>query len=211
MKVLLASANLHNIQEISDLLGDVPGLELLSLRQYPELQLPEETGSTMAENARLKASYCARETGLPSLADDSGLEVDALGGEPGVRSARWHEGTDEERTAALLKRLEQVENGDQRSARYRCAICLALIPGPGEEPVFHETEATCEGRIAWEFRGANGFGYDPIFEITAQTGAAPDFIGQTMAQAAPAVKAQVSHRARAIRLIENTLRELAIA
>jgi XTP/dITP diphosphohydrolase len=199
MQLLLATANTHKIREIEELLAGTE-VELVSLREHPGLEMPEETGATMAANARLKAMHCARETGLPSLADDSGIEVDFMDGEPGVYSARWVEGSDEDRTLALLSRLAGVPD-DARTARYRCVICVASPGG-----TILESEAVSEGRITHAPRGANGFGYDPIFEITAATGTAPEWIGKTMAEAPPAVKAAVSHRARALRKMLATLR-----
>lgn len=199
MKLLLATANLHKIREIKELLADSP-VELVSLREFPKLEIPEESGTTMVENARLKAIHCARESGLPALADDSGIEVDFLNGEPGVYSARWVEGSDEDRTLALLSRLAGVPDKG-RGARYRCLICVASPAG-----TLLESEAVCEGRIAHIPQGQNGFGYDPIFEITSTTGAMPEWVGKTMAEAPPEVKAEVSHRARALRKMLATLR-----
>ena len=154
----------------------------------------------MAANARLKAVHCARETSLPSLADDSGIEVDFLDGRPGVHSARWVEGTDEDRMLALLSSLAGVPD-EVRGARYRCVICVA---SPGGTVL--ESEAVCEGRIAHIPQGQNGFGYDPVFEMTHATGTTPEWIGKTMAQAPPEVKAGVSHRARALQKMLATLR-----
>lgn len=202
MRLLLATSSPHKLREIRELLRDVPGIETVSLRDFPNIQMPDETGATMADNARLKAEHCARVTGLPSLADDSGIEVDALDGAPGVRSARWVEGSDADRTRALLERLRDVP-GEGRTARYRCAICVALPDGN-----IIESEATCEGRITRAVRGANGFGYDPVFEITDQTGAPREWTGQTLAEAPPTIKARVSHRARALRALEPRLRAL---
>lgn len=199
MKLLLATANTHKIHELAALLAETP-IEIVSLRDFPNVQLPEETGATMAENARLKAELCAHATGLAALSDDSGIEVDFLGGAPGVYSARWVEGSDAERTAALLDRLQNVPDAE-RTARYRCAICVASPRG-----TVLETEATCDGQINLARRGANGFGYDPIFEITPATGAPTEWIGKTMAEAPPEVKARVSHRARAVRKMLATLR-----
>jgi len=195
MRLLLATANPHKLHEIGELLADIPDLELVSLRDFPEIAMPEETGATMRDNARLKALRCAAASDLPSLADDSGIEVDWLGGKPGVHSARWVEGSDHDRTLALLDRLRDAPE-EARTARYRCVICLAQPDG-----TYQETAATCEGRIGHEERGANGFGYDPIFEITADTGTAPEWIGHTIAEAPPQVKAAVSHRARAVAAI----------
>lgn len=207
MLLLIATGNAHKLQEINDLLRDVPDLQILSLRDFPDIQMPPETGATMRENARLKAESCALQSGLPSLADDSGIEVQALNDAPGVHSARWIQGSDEDRMLALLGRTNEATAHmsthaaghnektaeDARAARYRCAICVCFPDGLNVE-----SEATCEGRIALEPRGENGFGYDPIFEITAATQAPPEWIGRTMAQAPPQVKSQVSHRARAL-------------
>jgi XTP/dITP diphosphohydrolase len=192
--LLLATANPGKVAELTLALGQVAGLELMSLRDFAGLQLPPETGATMRANALLKARFCADSSGLPSLADDSGLEVEALDGEPGVRSARWCAGTDADRTRALLQRLQATPAG-ARQARFRCALCLAWPLGAAP-PI--EVEGVCEGAIAMAPRGANGFGYDPIFEVTTATGTAPGWLGRTLAEAPPEVKAQVSHRARAI-------------
>jgi len=201
MKLLIATANAHKLHEIAEMLAPVPGIEHISLRDFPTLELPLETGATMRENARIKAEYCAQATGLTALADDSGIEVDALGGAPGVISARWYEGSDADRTLALLHRLDATGAPD-RTARYRCALCLARPDGTTEE-----TEGTCEGRLNDGPRGENGFGYDPIFEITAATGTPVEYIGTTMAEAPPALKAQVSHRARAVAAMVPVLKE----
>lgn len=206
MRLLLATGNVHKLHEFLELLRDVPIIKIVSLRDFPDIEMPEETGLTMRDNARLKAEHCARVTGLPSLADDSGIEVDALGGAPGVHSARWVEGTDEERTRALLERLRDVPD-ERRTAHYRCAICVALPDGDTVNVI--ESEATCEGRITPAPRGDNGFGYDPVFELTNETGALMQWIGKTMAEAPSAVKAQISHRARALRMLQPQLRGLA--
>ena len=202
MKLVVATTSAHKIQEIRALLTDVPGLQVLALSDFAPIEEPEEDGDTVAANARIKARYYARHTGLPTLADDSGIEVDALNGAPGVRSARWVEGSDQDRVHAILERLRAVPDS-QRGARYRCALCLMLDAGAR---TCIELEASCEGRIAREPRGSNGFGYDPIFEITEAT-VAPDFIGQTMGEVAPEVKAQVSHRARAVGMMAQEIQQ----
>ncbi len=200
MKLFLATANPHKVGELRELLREVADLELVSLRDFPDIEMPEETGATMRDNAKLKALHCARESNLPALADDSGIEVDALDGAPGMRSARWVSGSDADRANALLEKLQSTA-APRRTARYRCAICLAWPNGKTEE-----VEATCEGRIAQKWRGENGFGYDPIFEITAQTGAPQEYSGLTMAQVPPKIKALVSHRARAMKMIAAQIR-----
>jgi XTP/dITP diphosphohydrolase len=202
MKILLATANTHKVEELIGLLAEISHLKIASLRDFPHIEMPEETGTTMAENARIKAEHCARESGLAALADDSGIEVDALGGAPGVRSARWVEGSDADRTNALLERLSSTQD-NERTARYRCAICIAFPDG-----TLIETEDVCEGRIGHEWRGKNGFGYDPIFEITSATGLSTAHTGKTMAEVVPEEKARVSHRARAVRKAGELLKAL---
>lgn len=207
MQLLIATGNLHKLEEINALLTDLP-IQLLSLKDFPAIEMPEETGTTMMQNARLKALACARQSGLPSLADDSGIEVDFLDGAPGVRSARWHPGSDADRTAALLEKLADAPD-EARTARYRCAVCLAWQPEPtltyDDQLLRDETEATCEGRIARVRRGYNGFGYDPVFELTAASGAPVEWLGHSLAEAPPEVKAAISHRAHAIALLRPVL------
>jgi XTP/dITP diphosphohydrolase len=211
LTLLLATGNQHKVGEMRGLLQDLP-VEIVSLAEFPELEMPEETGDTMRENARIKAVHCARETGLASIADDSGIEVDALNGAPGVRSARWIEGSDAARTNGLLQAIKGVPQVE-RTARYRCAICLAWPLGEllsyQQELSLEEVEATCEGQVGFEWRGTHGFGYDPVFVITAATGLPDEWVGHTMAEIPPALKAQISHRARAIALMRPTLAALA--
>ena len=195
MKLVIATSNAGKLREMQALLSPVLSWEIVSLAEFPPFGMPPEDGKTMAENARIKAIFCRRKLKLPCLADDSGLEVDALNGEPGVHSARWHAGTDADRSAALLARLQDIP-ANQRTARFRCALCLAT----SEEDLL-EVEATCEGRIAIAPRGNNGFGYDPIFEISAASNSNPALIGQTMAEVTSSQKAQLSHRARAVTLL----------
>ncbi len=157
----------------------------------------DEPGATFSENACHKARQAAAAFGLWTLADDSGLEVDALAGEPGVRSARYcgEQSTDEEKYGKVLRLLVAVPDG-QRTARFRCAVCVV---GPGGiERVF---EGTCEGSIAREARGSGGFGYDPIF--------IPEGYAQTFAELGSAVKDKLSHRAKAMGLAVEYLRSRA--
>lgn len=222
MQLVLATGNAHKVEELRDLLRE-SNLEILSLRNFSNVEMPEETGATMIDNARLKAQAVMRATGLPTLADDSGIEVDFLGGAPGVHSARWVSGSDADRTNALLEKLCDVPD-ENRGARYRCVICVAfpdarvLATRDGEVPDdaprdfatgILMSEAVCEGKIAREWRGENGFGYDPIFEITDATGLPREYAQYTMAQIFAALKAQVSHRARAVKMLLPSLRELA--
>lgn len=200
MKLLLATTSTHKAREIAELLRDVPGLELETLNDYPATEAPEEDADSMEGNAQIKAEFYAQHFAARVLADDSGLEVDALDGEPGVHSARWFDGEYEERNAALLARLPDVPV-EHRSARYRCALCLAT-----PDAIEWSGEGVCEGEIALGARGSGGFGYDPIFGLTLASGAESEFIGQTMAQVPPQVKASVSHRARAVRLLAEHLK-----
>ncbi|MBO9369540.1 MAG: RdgB/HAM1 family non-canonical purine NTP pyrophosphatase [Chloroflexi bacterium] len=154
----------------------------------------QETGTTYTENATLKARAGVEVSGLLSLADDSGLEVDALGGEPGVRSARYIPGSDADRIAALLARLDGVP-WEQRTARFRCCI---VIMTPQRE--LYIAEGTCEGIIATAPAGTGGFGYDPVFYL-------PEF-RCTMAQLPSEVKNRISHRARAVEAALPILRRL---
>lgn len=148
--------------------------------------MPEETGTTFADNAILKALAGLRQTGMTTLADDSGLEVDALGGAPGVRSARFagEPSNDEANNRLLLERLQGVPAED-RSGRFRSAVAIALGDG-----TVHVSEGTIEGVILTAPRGSNGFGYDPLFQPTG--------LAQTLAELPLAEKNQISHRARAL-------------
>ncbi len=150
-----------------------------------------ETGDTYTENALIKARALCTATGLPALADDSGLEVDALDGAPGVRSARFRLGSDEVRYRALLKALEGVSD-ERRTARFRCVAALVLPAG-----ALYTTEGVCEGWIIHEPRGAQGFGYDPVFYLPS--------LNRTMAEISQAQKNKISHRARAARTMRPIL------
>jgi len=195
MKLLLATTSTHKAREIADILRGVPDLELETLNDYPATEAPEEDADSMEGNAQIKAEFYAQHFGVRVLADDSGLEVDALDGQPGIHSARWFDGSQSEKNAALLARLDAVPV-EHRGARYRCALCLAT-----PDAIQWRGEGVCEGEIALQARGGGGFGYDPIFGITLATGAESGFVGQTMGQVSPEVKAGVSHRARAARLL----------
>jgi len=188
MRILVASGNRGKAAEAAAILGQGAGarLEVLTLADIPGLASPEETGATFLENARIKARAGAAGSGLPTIGEDSGLAVDALGGAPGVFSARYAAGGDRARFEKLLRELEGVPPG-RRTARYVCAAVLALPDGREES-----AEGTCEGAIALAPRGAGGFGYDPVFLL-------PD--GRTMAELTPGQKAAISHRGRALRLL----------
>ncbi len=182
--LLLATNSEGKVGELREILAGVP-LELLTPRAIGLNLEVEETGETFEENAVLKATAFARAAGLAALADDSGLEIDALGGEPGVRSRRYtgDDATDADRIALVLRKLAGVAE-ERRTARFRCVMALAT-----PEELVGIVSGTCEGRIALAPRGDNGFGYDPIFLL-------PDR-GKTMAELSSAVKNVISHRGRA--------------
>lgn len=183
--VVLATRNPGKARELGALLADLPA-RVRTLEDYPEVPVLPETGRTFEANAVEKAAAVARLVGEIALADDSGLEVEALGGAPGVDSATFlgPDATDEDRNAWVLGRLRGLAEG-LRAARYRAVVAVA-DPG-GTVKTF---EGICEGRIAEAPRGAYGFGYDPIFLVPAY--------GRTMAELPPEIKNQISHRARAL-------------
>ncbi|MGH2692503.1 MAG: RdgB/HAM1 family non-canonical purine NTP pyrophosphatase [Actinomycetota bacterium] len=189
-RIVLATRNPHKIEEITRICGDW-AVEWLSDREIPAV---EETGSTYLENAMLKAREVARATGEAALADDSGIEVDALGGAPGPRSARYagDQASDEKNLRALLRATAGVPTGG-RTARYRA---VAVLAWPGGREV--HAEATCEGLLAAKPRGVGGFGYDPVFVPLGDE--------RTMAELAPEEKDRVSHRGRALRALRALLR-----
>lgn len=191
-KVLLATGNRGKIREIKHILEGLD-LEIFTLDDYPGLKMPPEDGATFRDNALIKARHIAKKTGLSVLADDSGLEVDCLGGLPGVRSARYAgEGaSDKENYLKLLGELSGVPEG-KRGARFKCAVAF-VVPG-GVEEVF---EGSFEGVIAPEARGGGGFGYDPVFFI-------PE-LKKTAAELTPDEKNRVSHRAKALEKLRNWL------
>jgi XTP/dITP diphosphohydrolase len=186
--LVFATSNGGKRKELEALLGG--GWQVKSAADFPEIPEVDEDQPTFEGNAAKKARTFARATGLLSLADDSGLCVDALGGRPGVLSARYG-ASDAERIARLLGELAGVTDA-QRTARFECALCL--VAPDGRETV---TRGTCEGRIIHAPRGAQGFGYDPIFELPG---------GKTMAELSRDEKSAVSHRGNAFRLLAETLR-----
>jgi len=194
-RLVVASLNRAKACEIARILRDEQlDFEVVSLADFPEIALPPETGATFAANAVAKARHVAEATGLSAVADDSGLEVDALGGEPGIRSARFAgEGaTDEDRYRKVLCLMEDVPD-DRRRARFRCAAAFAAPEG--DELL---AEGVCEGRIARDAAGTGGFGYDPIF--------IPEGHECTMAQLTADEKHAISHRGRALRRLATLLR-----
>jgi XTP/dITP diphosphohydrolase len=219
LRVLVATNNAGKLREYRQLLQDLP-VEPVSPAELGLVLDVDETGETFADNARLKAEAFAAASGLPTLADDSGVEVDVLGGEPGVRSARYGGPglTEADRYRLLLDRLTDVR-WEQRVARFRCVIALAVdghaddrpagksAVAPPYGPAPHLTkhvsfaEGRCEGFIARGPRGANGFGYDPVFFLAE--------FGLTMAELADEAKNRISHRARAVQRVKAILgREL---
>lgn len=192
VKLLIATHNPGKVKEYEELLAGLP-LELTYPAQEGLDIEVAETGNSFAENARLKACAYARASGLLTLADDSGLEVDALGGEPGIHSARYagSEAGDEERYQLLLEKLREVPWAE-RTARFRCVIAVATPAGQ-----IHTTDGTCEGIIAFEPNGEHGFGYDPVFYFQEY--------GMTMAELPPETKNKISHRARAAQRVREVL------
>jgi len=183
MDLLIATQNPGKVREFRLLLATLKSPLRFPVELGLQLEVPED-GDTYADNARQKALTYAHASGLITLADDSGLEVDALDGAPGIRSARYAGGHDADRVSALLAQLRDIA-WEQRTARFRCVIVIATTTG-----ALYTAEGTCEGLIAFEPAGQGGFGYDPIFYL-------PDY-GCTMAQLPQAQKNRISHRARAV-------------
>jgi XTP/dITP diphosphohydrolase len=182
--LVLATSNSHKVREIRALLDRV-GVEIVGLERWPGIAAPEETGTTFADNAALKARYYSHATGLPAIAEDSGLEIDALGGAPGVESARFAgvDTTYPDKFAEIYRQLAAVGQPDS-AARFVCAVAVA----DGDALLF-EARGTVEGRISREPRGVNGFGYDPIFFYPPE--------GRTLAEVSDDRKRAVSHRGAA--------------
>jgi XTP/dITP diphosphohydrolase len=195
VKVLLATRNAGKLAELQRMLADGP-VEVVGLADVPEFPDAPETGATFAENALAKARDAANATGLPAVADDSGLAVDALNGMPGVLSARWsgRHGDDVANLELLLGQLTDVPD-ERRGAAFVCAAAL-VVPG-GLETVVH---GEWTGRIVREPRGSGGFGYDPI--------SVPDGEQRTSAELRPEEKDAASHRGRAMRALLPHLRDL---
>jgi XTP/dITP diphosphohydrolase len=191
----VASMNPDKLRELRELL-ELPGIEFESLRDVPGARAPEETGATLLDNARIKARAAAELTGLPAIADDTALEVEALGGRPGVHAARFAGpgASYADNRAKLLDELAHVPL-ERRGARFR-TVCVARLP-EGREAV---AEGVLEGRIALRPRGEAGFGYDSVFEL-------PDR-GRTLAELEPEDKNRLSHRARAVRNLKGSLQDL---
>ena len=191
--MILASNNAHKVFEVQAILADL-GEKIIPQREAGCDFEVEETGTTFEENAYLKAIAVTRATGQPAIADDSGLEVDALGGEPGVYSARYtgnHEDTDEDRNNYLLKKLGDTPM-EQRTARFVSCICLTFPNGD-----VLRSRGTMEGKILFAPRGSNGFGYDPLFQA--------DGYDRSNGELTPEEKNAISHRGKALRQIRKEL------
>ena len=190
MQLLLGTRNRGKIAEILHILADIPGLELLTVDDVPFADVAE-TGTTFVENARLKARQISTETGYPVLAEDAGLEVDALDGTPGVYTARYagQNATTEANIAKLLAALDGVED---RSARF---VCVAVLHQFKHDEIV--TEGELRGRIAREASGDGGFGYDPVFM--------PDGHERTLAELGDDVKGEISHRRQALDAVRGEL------
>ena len=193
-RLLIATTNRNKLNEIRALLANAP-VDMLALDAFPPIQEPEETGSTFEENARLKARYYAAATGLPTVAEDSGLEVDALDRGPGVHSARFlgPSATYPERFDEIFRRLD-INPALPRSARFVCAVAIVR-----DGAVVFETRGTIEGAIAPTPAGEGGFGYDPIFYY-------PPF-GRTLAEVSRQDKLRVAHRGHAFRALAAWIQE----
>ena len=194
-RIVLATRNPGKAREIEAIYAHLR-ITWLTLDDFPGVRPAAEVGATYAENASAKAVAASSATGLPALADDSGIEVDALGGVPGVHSARFlgAAATDAERNARILDMLADIPP-ERRTARYRAAVAVAV-----PHRSVHVFEGRCEGRIATSSRGSGGFGYDPIF--------VPAGDARTMAEVPAETKNRISHRARALRAAEPYLVEL---
>ncbi len=197
-KIILASNNPGKIREIQSLLSGL-AIEILPQALFTQKEA-EETGLTFLENALIKARHAAKLSGLPAIADDSGLEVDALKGAPGVYSARYAgpNATDDDNNAKLLKEMASVEAG-KRTARFRC-VMVFVRNAEDDNPLI--AEASWEGRILRETRGNNGFGYDPLFFVPDQ--------GCASAELPPDVKNRLSHRGQALQTLVARLTSLGV-
>jgi XTP/dITP diphosphohydrolase len=193
MQLLIATTNPGKIREIRAILLGAP-VELVTLDSLDPIAEPEETGQTFSENARLKALYYNQATGLPTVGEDSGLEIDALDGAPGVLSARW-EGTNYQVKFRRIYELLRERGKTGSAARFVCAVAFA-----NDGRIEYEVEGTVEGEIAPEPRGSNGFGYDPVFLYPP--------LGRTLAEVTDEVKTSLSHRGSAFRALRRHLIDL---
>lgn len=194
MTILLGTTNPDKLREMRRLLDELP-IEFRPLTAYPDITEADETGRTYAENARLKATHYASQTGLPTVAEDSGFEVDVLEKEPGVHSARYlgPDATYPQRFAEIYRRVRAL-GATGSTARFVCTLVLAT-----PEKIEFETRQTVEGELAPEPRGSKGFGYDPIFLFPA--------FGKTLGEVEEMEKSSVSHRGKAVRALREFLRD----
>lgn len=198
MKIVFATNNKNKLREIREILG--PQFEIVSLEEIGCHEDIPETGSSLEENARQKSNYIYDNYGLDCFADDTGLEVDALNGEPGVHSARYAEGTDHNSEANMAKLLDRLGDNTNRKARFRTVI--SLIQRDGDNPRCtreYEFEGVVEGHIATEKHGTEGFGYDPIF--------VPEGYDKSFAELGEEIKNGISHRARAVAKLADHLKD----
>jgi XTP/dITP diphosphohydrolase len=192
MELLLATRNQHKTGEFGELLGR--DINLIDLSSFPQIAMPDETGTTFAENAILKAAGISKRVDGLVIADDSGLEVDALDGAPGIYSARYA-GREASDATNVEKLLRELKNEPERSARFRCVIALAQ-----EGKVLGAFEGVAGGTILDLPRGTAGFGYDPIFQ--------PIGFNQTFAEMPPDLKNKISHRAKAVAMLGEALADM---
>jgi len=198
MKIVFATNNRHKLDEISYILGNK--FEVLSLADIGCHDDIPEDADTLEENAMIKARYIWDQYHMNVFADDTGLEVEALDGRPGVHSARYAEGTDHDSEANMKKLLGELAENNNRNARFRTVIALLLENGEGNAPDAFEFEGIVEGTIARERRGKEGFGYDPIF--------VPKGYDESFAQLGIEVKNKISHRARAVAKLAEFLSKM---
>jgi XTP/dITP diphosphohydrolase len=202
-RIVIATRSAHKLRELRELLS-LGHTDLVSLDELGIPGDPVEDGLTFETNARIKARFAAKATGLPALADDSGIEVDALHGGPGVRTRRYagEQATDEENNAKLLGALGGLAPAE-RGARYVCVLAFAAPSPDGGPPEIVTARGTCRGRIAAAPKGKGGFGYDPIFEPASERPG-----GRTLGEWSAADKNEISHRARAARRMSRKLATL---
>jgi XTP/dITP diphosphohydrolase len=201
-ELLIATGSTHKLAELTQLL-DLPNTRLLSLKDVGLADTADETGSTFEANATIKAMHYGRLAGMPTLADDSGIEIDAMDGRPGVMTRRYAgpNATDEENNAKMLAELASLGVApEDRTGRYQCVLVLAEPGADGEPRVVEVAHGTMEGRVALETRGDGGFGYDPIFEPSTEP-----LGGRTVAEFTREEKNEVSHRAMAARKMREKL------
>lgn len=195
-RIVFATNNQHKLQEIREILS--PEFEIVSLKEIGCHEDIPETGNTLEENALQKARYVSERYHISCFADDTGLEVEALGGAPGVHSARYAEGTDHDSEANMTKLLRELEGKESRQARFRTVIALIEL-GEDETENVHLFEGIVEGHISTERQGNEGFGYDPIF--------VPEGYEKSFAALGETIKNHISHRARAVKKLAEYLKQ----